>query len=263
MNKSNMESIWGNVNTCVEIALNIYEIYAQYGNGIVVGKGDQTILSDKALSLGIENGDYITFDESIKDVPMYEVLKQKLAENQAMQAEIYEKMQDIEKYGKYRYPQYFGEIPTPDHAVDEICLGVYMTETDEGSMFAVHKGIAKDYMTEMSTEIGIEQGEYLFYDLKTASMPLFELSKIFSEVDAMILEKDSLYATLTSRFTAYVEDYNELVGALEQIPCVNAPPFLYLESQIKQASVDLSCYVDDFEQLNDYGEEVDDFGFEP
>ena len=48
-------SIWGNINTCVEIALNVYYIYAEHGEGIVIGKekADQTVSAKaiEALSL--------------------------------------------------------------------------------------------------------------------------------------------------------------------------------------------------------------------
>ena len=49
-------SIWGNINTCVEIALNVYYIYAEHGEGIVIGKekAEQTI-SAKAVEAGNEN----------------------------------------------------------------------------------------------------------------------------------------------------------------------------------------------------------------
>ena len=46
-------SIWGNINTCVEIAFNVYYIYAEHGEGIVIGKekAEQTI-SAKAVEAG-------------------------------------------------------------------------------------------------------------------------------------------------------------------------------------------------------------------
>lgn len=55
-------SIWGNINTCVEIALNVYYIYAEHGEGIVIGKekAEQTI-SAKAVEAGNEDGEYLYY----------------------------------------------------------------------------------------------------------------------------------------------------------------------------------------------------------
>lgn len=196
MNRPNGDSIWGNINTCVEIALNVYEIYTDHQQGIMVRKNAETPISEKALTLGVDNGEYITFDETKKDIPMYEVLKEKLASNQATQLEIMKQLKEIEKDGKYRYPEYFGEIETPANVTEEIRRGIYMTSDKKEPIFAVHEVVAEDYMTEMAIDTGIKQGEYLCYDMHTAAMPIFELSKCFTEVEAMVIAKDSLYAKI-------------------------------------------------------------------
>ena len=68
-------SIWGNINTCVEIALNVYYIYAEHGEGIVIGKekADQTV-SAKAIEAGNEEGEYLYYGkDNTMDIPLYEI----------------------------------------------------------------------------------------------------------------------------------------------------------------------------------------------
>ncbi|MFI3238744.1 MAG: hypothetical protein R3Y47_12100 [Lachnospiraceae bacterium] len=260
MRQSPNESIWGNINTCIEIALNIYEITAQKGEGIMVQKDTETILSEKALSLGTDDGDYITFDENTKDIPKYEILKHKLQETKELEANLMKEIEEIERDGKYRYPEYFGDIEKPEDMQSEVCRGIYVIADGDQNAFAVHNCIAEDYMSEMATDTGVTRGEYKIYDSSTACIPIFELSKSFDEVDAMIIAKDSLYATLQTNFIAYTEEYNEL-APMTPIPDVEAPVNLYLASQCNSNSNGTVQHSN--EQNEEYGEEVDDYGFEP
>ena len=260
MNRPQGESIWGNINTCIEIALNIYEISAKNGEGIMVKKDAETVLSDKAISMGTDNGEYITFDEQTKDIPKYEVLKHRLEENKKLEAELLEEMQEIERAGKYRYPNYFGEIEKPANISNEICRGIYFVSDGNEQALAVHNCIAEDYMSEMALDTGIASGEYKLYDKGTICIPIFELSKIFDEVEATIIAKDSLHATLQTNFTAYTEEYNELCP-LTPIPSAIAPLNLFLASQCNSNSNHTYHQIN--EQNEKYGEEVSDYGFEP
>lgn len=78
------ESIWGTINTCVEIALNVYMIVAVDGQGIeregimVRKNAVKDTLSEKAAAMGREDGDWLCFDEGKKDIPMYEVLQRRM-----------------------------------------------------------------------------------------------------------------------------------------------------------------------------------------
>lgn len=75
MNKPQGDSIWGTINACIEVSLNIYMIYAEYGRGIMIPKikADE-ILSDEIINLGSKDGDFICFDEKTKDFPISELL---------------------------------------------------------------------------------------------------------------------------------------------------------------------------------------------
>ena len=66
-------SIWGNINTCVEIALNVYYIYAEHGEGIVFSKEKASqALSAKAIEAGKEDGEYLYYGkDDTMDIPLY------------------------------------------------------------------------------------------------------------------------------------------------------------------------------------------------
>lgn len=256
MSRPNNESIWGNINSILEISLNIYEIYAEHGEGIFVMKEAKNTLSDKALALGQETEEYIAFDDSVKDVAMYEILKAKNENSEVYNMDDIRQIADIESTGKYRYPEYFGEIEMPQDSKEEVCRGIHFINTRQGLELAIHQNVAADYMTEMSREAGSRQGEYLTYNLNLACMPIFELSKVFTEVNALVLQKDSLYATLTENFTAYTEEYN-LEAHHDQIPNVIAPKNLYLAEQLKVAQHSMNYEHE--EQTTELGKEVDDY----
>ena len=65
-------SIWGSINTCVEIALNVYYIYAEHGEGIVFSKEKASqALSAKAIEAGKEDGEYLYYGkDDTMDIPL-------------------------------------------------------------------------------------------------------------------------------------------------------------------------------------------------
>lgn len=259
MSRPNGDSVWGNINTCIEIGLNVYEIMAEHGEGIMVEKGKDTLLSEKALSLGKEEGDYITFEEHQKEIPRYEVLKAQLEENKLLEAKLLEEIKDIERNGQYYHPEYFGEIARLEDVTTPVCRGIGMIAGEHGTQLAIHRTVAEDYMSEMAETSGELQGEYRYYDLKTACIPIFELAKVFPEVEALVIEKESLYASLHSDFTAYVEEYKELAPS-DPIPMAYAPTHLYLAQQLKERQ---SQPVESTqEEYVPYGEELEHYDLE-
>ena len=113
------ESIWGTINTCVEIALNVYMIVAVDGQGIeregVMVRKDavRDTLSEKAADMGKEDGDWLCFDEDKKDIPMYEVLQRRMALCRRMEAVVMKQMEEIQRDGKLSLTDYFGECAPP------------------------------------------------------------------------------------------------------------------------------------------------------
>lgn len=242
------ESIWGTINTCVEIALNVYMIVAVDGQGIeregvmVRKNAVNDTLSEKAAGMGREDGDWLCFDEDRKDIPIYEVLQRRMALCRKMEAVVMKQMEEIRRDGKLSLTDYFGEcappVETPAGKVDDMLHvrnGIYMTQDGEGMKFAVHEAVADNFMSPMAAECGNRQGDYLFYDTASSAVMLSELKNVFDEVAALVISEDSLYATLGRNFPAYKQLYNACVPKEEQIPEADAPAELFLAAQLEAA----------------------------
>lgn len=272
------ESIWGNINTALEIALNIYLIVATDENGIeregiMVPKDKcKGVLSDKAISMAQQDVDWLCYGEDTKDIPMYEMLQRRVAACKRMEVKALEMMEEIRSGGKLHLTDYFGECPPPvsqeknNAPPDQVRNGIYFTHSDGEDYFAVHEAVADNFMSDVAASFGKRQGEYLLYDLTTAAIPLFELRQLYEEVENLIVSEDSLLATLNSSFKTYVLYYNDLLQEEAKIPPVNAPVSLFLQKQLdRSASAPESM---DFrektaKELHNHGESAEDFGFEP
>lgn len=269
MNNRPEESIWGTINTCAEIALNIYMIVAvdEHGvehNGIMahrdaLGKP----LSEKAANLGEPKGDWLCFDENTKDVALYEVLKQRVEQCQQMEAAALREMKEIENGNRISLPEYFGDCPRPSEfeeskQVTEIRNGIYLETNGQQSRFAIHQSIAEHYLTPAAAGFGEEKGEYQYYSLEHCAVVLNELKAVFSEVERMIVSEESLYATLHQRFGEYVESYHRIVPEEAQIPRENVPGDLFL---VLQLELILEAEKEK-EESRTYGAEMEDFGEE-
>lgn len=251
MNQPQGESIWGNINSCMEIALNIYMIVAKDENGIdhtgimahkdSVGKN----LSGQAASQAEMDGDWLCFNENTKDIPLYEVLQHRVALCKKMEASAISQMEEIKRDGKLTLSDYFGECSPPTENKNgplldmlEVRNGIFLTNDKDEIQLAVHEAIADNYMTPIAAQFGQRQGDYLFYDTTTAAIPLNELKNVFDECDALVVSEESLYATLSQRFHHYISEYNYLLPEENQIPVVDAAPGLFLQVQLEAAMAD-------------------------
>ena len=268
------ESIWGTINTCMEIALNVYMIAAVDRQGIeregvmVRKKAAKEILSEKAASMGREDRGWLCFDEDKKDIPIYEVLQRRMALCRRIEVAVMKQMEEIQRDGKLSLTDYFGEctppVETPVGRVEDmfhVRNGIYMTQDGESMKFAVHEVVADNFMSPMASEYGNRQGDYLFYDMASSAVMLNELKNIFDEVSALIISEDSLYATLNQNFPTYKQLYNACVPKEEQIPEVNAPVELFLAVQLEAArgrEKQESQFAKE-EKLEEVGEQVDDY----
>ena len=267
------ESIWGTINTCVEIALDVYMIMAvdRQGiekEGVMVRKGAvKDTLSEKAASMGREDGDWLCFDEDRKDIPIYEVLQRRMALCRRMEAAVMKQMDEIRRDGRLSLTDYFGEcvppVETPAGRVDDMLHvrnGIYMTRDGESMKFAVHEAVADNFMSPMAAEYGSRQGDYLFYEVASSAVMLNELKDIFDEVSALIISEDSLYATLDQKFPAYKQLYNACVPKEEQIPEADAPAELFLAVQLEAAREGQESRITEEspgELEEDFGEQID------
>lgn len=248
MNQPNGESIWGNINTCMEIALNIYMIIAKDSKGIertgIMAHKDSVgnNLSQEAAAMATKDGDWLYFDEEAKDVPMFEILQQRIAMCRRIENNALRQMEEIKRDGSLTLTDFFGECTPPVESKDgplhdtlKVRNGIFFTSDKENFQFAVHESIADNYMTPLAATFAHKQGEYLFYDTTTAAIPLNELKNVFDECEALIVSEDSLYATINQRFAGYMAMYNEVLQPENQIPQVEAPASLFLRVQLEQA----------------------------
>lgn len=242
------ESIWGTINSCVEIALDIYMIIAKDANGIehsgIMARKDtaEKNLSPKAVSMAEQDGGWLCYDENTKDIPVYEVLQRKMAACKRAEAAIMQQIEEIRRDGKVSLSDYFGEcrppVETPHgEAVDLLPIrnGIYFTQDNHEMLFAVHEAVADNYMSPAAAEFGQRHGEYLYYDLMASAIPISELKNVFTETEALVMSEDSLYATLNHRFQAYVSQYNHCMPEESRIPKADAPEGLFLSVQLEAA----------------------------
>lgn len=242
------ESIWGTINTCTEIAFNIYMIIAKDADGVehtgVMAKKEtaKKNLSPKAVDMAEEDGEWLCYDENKKDIPIFEVLQRKMAACKRAETAIMQQMEDIKRDGKVFLSDYFGECKPPvetpqSDVIDTLPIrnGIYFTQDNHEMLFAVHEAIADNYMTPTAIAYGQRHGEYLFYDLDSSAIPLNELKNVFGETEALIVSEDSLYATLNQRFRAYSSQYNNCMPEECRIPEVIAPDGLFLSIQLETA----------------------------
>lgn len=266
------ESIWGTINSCVEIALNIYMITAKDKNGYeqsgIMARKDtaEKNLSSKAVSMARQEGDWLYYDEDTKDIPVYEVLQRKMAACKRAEAAIMQQIEEIRRDGKVSLSDYFGEcrppVETPHgEAVDILPIrnGICFTQDNNEMLFAVHEAVADIYMSPAATEFGQRHGEYLFYDLTASAIPLSELKHVFTETEALIVSEDSLYATLNNRFRAYTTQYNHCMPEESRIPETAAPESLFLAFQLEMAKDTVEESEGIISQEPDFNEET---GFE-
>ena len=242
------ESIWGTINTSIEIALDIYMIFAKDENGVertgIMAKKDtaEKNLSAKAVAMGEQDGDWLCYDENTKEIPLYEVLQRRVAACKRVEKATIKEMAEIKRDGKLNLTDYFGEcLPPADSQYGAISKmqkfrnGIYFTQDSDKLQFAVHEAIADSYMSPIAAEFGSRNGDYLFYDTTTCAVALNELKNVFDEAEGLIVSEDSLNATLCQHFRVYTTTYNDIMQVEYQIPEVSAPTALFLAVQLENA----------------------------
>ncbi|MCI8529482.1 MAG: hypothetical protein HFH82_10080 [Lachnospiraceae bacterium] len=278
------ESIWGTINSCVEIALNVYMIVATDQDGIehegvmvhkeTAGKR----FSKKAQTMGEMDGEWLCYGEETKDIPLYEMLRQRVDMCRHMETAVLKQMEEMRRDGKLALAEYFGEclppIKAPENRIKEmfhVRNGIYLTQDDNGLKLAVHEVVADNYMTLFAGEYGQKEGDYLFYSMggvgrATCAIALNELKNVYEEVAALIISEESLYATLYQEFGSYTDIYNHYMPKQERIPKTDAPVNLFLAIQLEAVQNSLEEGTDREAQKEgdnmDLGEQVD-YGIEP
>lgn len=262
-------SIWGSINTCVEIALNVYYIYAEHGEGIVFGKEKASqVLSAKAIEAGKEEGEYLYYGkDDTMDIPLYEMLQKRLEFNHRLGEQLVKQMEEIKHHGRISLPEYFGECPPPveGEMAYKVRNGIYFLnvndQTEDRPMeFAVEKTIAENFLSPMAYEYGEERNGYLYYSRMSSAIPLYELRGIFRECQDCIASEVDLISTLCEQYPAYRDAFNKMVPEAEQIPESNGTQGAFL---VWQKEKEETREEESMDQSNDdYGENVE-YGYEP
>lgn len=246
MHQPRGESIWGTINTAIEIALNVYMIVAKDKNGIehsgLMAKKStaEKNLSPKAVAMAKEDGDWLCYDENTKDIPTYEILQRRVAACKRLESAALKEMTEIKRGGKRPFSDFFGECIPPNSTrgkdnMIKVRNGLYYTKDSDQFRLAVHKEIADKYMSPVAIEFGQWDGDYLLYDAPTSAIALSELKSPFEEAGALVVSEDSLYATLGREFSEYTMLYNDIMQGEYKIPIVDAPVNLFLAEQLENA----------------------------
>lgn len=254
------DSIWGNINLCIEIALNIYYLCGEKGEGIVIPREQaEKDFTPETVAAGKELEGYLYYPkgEAMETVRM-EMLRKRLAMIKQMELAVTEQIETGRK-GSQAALARFQDMNPPGNKENKKCIrnGIYMLEGKEPQI-AIHERIAEAFLTPYACEFGRQENGYFYYTLQSASIPLHELKRAIPECQKMIVSEESLYATICTHYPAYRERYNDLASEEERIPQISAPANLFLQEQLDRTrtEADEEAYTEE----DGYGEQVD-YGF--
>lgn len=235
-------SLWGNIITCTEIALHVYEIVAEYKSGIVIATEQaEELLSSKAIALGKEKDGYLHYEDEKSMIPAYELLQKDLITDSDFK-EKYGTPEQLEKEGPFFVPEYFGTLEEPQTSpwgditkTAAIHNGIGLIESEGKAALAVHQTIGDLFLSDMARQQAVTEGDYLFYALDAnCAIPLYELSASHPQVLELIIDEDSLVHTLCEDFPDYVDFHNRHVDEWGWIRDLPAPKGLFLQAQLEQ-----------------------------
>lgn len=264
------ESIWGNINLCIEIALNIYYIAGEKGEGIMVPREyAKETFSEKTVAAGEESEGYLYYPKGeTMDMPLYEMMQKREAMARKMEIAVAGQMEAIRERGQEAVSALFEGMEPPEHTGDNlkrIREGIYITGGEEPQL-VIHERAAEHFLSPYACEFGRNENGYFHYTLQSAAIPLYELRGVFPKCRELIVSEESLCATICTHYPAYREEYNAVVPKEEQIPQTGAPENLFLQEQLDRAQTAEEAGREEIsaeEEANedDYGEQVD-YGFE-
>lgn len=262
-------SIWGNINLCIEIALNIYYIYGEHGEVIAIPKEHaKENFSDKTVEAGKESEGCLYYPKGeTMDMPLYEMMQKRAAMARKMELAAAGQMEAIQEKGQEAALALFTDMESPEHtegSIRQIREGIYLRSGEDAELL-VHERVAEHFLSPYACEFGGRENGFFHYTLQSAAIPLYELKGIFPECREIIVSEESLCATLCTHYPAYREEYNAIALKDEQIPQIIAPVNLFLQEQLdrkqtEEAEESLQEEALAEEEEDEYGEQVD-YGF--
>lgn len=265
------DSIWGNINLCIEIALNIYYIYGEHGEGIAIPKEHaEENFSDKTVAAGKESEGCLYYPKGeTMDMPLYEMMQKRAALARKMELAAAGQMETIRERGQEAALAFFADMKPSEHtdgSIRQIREGIYLRGGGDAE-FLVHERVAEHFLSPYACEFGRNENGFFHYTLQSAAIPLYELKGIFPECREMIVSEESLCATICTHYPAYQEEYNAIVSKDEQIPQISAPVNLFLQEQLDRGQTETAeestheeALAEEEADEDEYGEQVD-YGF--
>lgn len=214
------EAVWGDIHYYEMPFPDIYFMAGRRDEGYVVPKSYQgKLLTSKALSFGQEYGGLLFFAVGeTMGVVEYELLRYRLAHSHHEKEREYlqEQLQACRQYGRVDQSGYFGEYPPPNETpcgivedIIKIRNGMYFSKADGQWLLGICFPIWHSELTIPAHMFGRECGDYLFYDLITGAIPIFELMDNYEEIHKLVASEKNLRALLCKNFRSYVLACNE------------------------------------------------------
>ena len=150
------ESIWGNINLCIEIALDIYFMIGENGEGIVVPKERaEEVFSEKTVEAGKEADGCLYYPKGdTMEMPLYEMMQKRAALARKMEIAAAKQMEQIRGNGSGAADSLFAKIAPPAETEYVICCardGIYLTGGNEMQLLVAEQ-LAEHFLTPYACE---------------------------------------------------------------------------------------------------------------
>lgn len=132
-------------------------------------------------------------------------------------------------------------------AAEKLAEGVLLVADDKNVMLAIDKSAAQEMLSEEAIKLGQAKGWFLCYPNAASAVPIFELSKSNGKARDCIVSDESLRATLCGNYPEYVKTHNMSTPPEEHIKDADAPPYLFLQKQLDNASFETLAQVAEYQ----------------
>ena len=249
------ESIWGNINTCAEIGIEVYRLVCrdskgQMKTGIAIpADRAKDVLSEKALALGTVQNGFVSYEAPDKTlVPLYELMKAGGITDRHIAHRLRD-LEALERNGKASVPEYFGCLPLPQtefprgylgkpdtegRTVSEIRSGLSIIKDKEHHLYiAIHEALAFRNLSSEARKLSEKVDGFYLFDSISCAIPLRELALHYPEVNDIIVNRESLEQTIVSKAQNYVVFWNsERAGPGDEIKANGSIPMMFLQEHL-------------------------------
>ena len=131
--------------------------------------------------------------------------------------------------------------------VEKLTDGAILVSNANEVLIAIDKSAVKEMLSEEAIKLGHTKGWFLCYPGALAAIPLFELSRNNTEIRELIVNDESLRATLCGNFPEYVKTHNMNNPPENHIKDADAPLYLFLQKHLDNAAGKTRSEVDEFQ----------------